>query len=149
MGDSEELGRDPETLRLYWRLQWDRNAQLEEQRLSVSNFVVAGSVVALGIFAATPAATGLTAWLLAIAVAVSNVLAAIYSNRSEQWARLHKARASKLLTENWGYLAELQKRVEIERPRPHNSTSPARRQNLQLWIHIVLALVAIGLAVVR
>jgi hypothetical protein len=98
---------DAETLRLYWQVQLERNAQLEEQRLSVSIFVVAGSVVAIGIFASQTVSTRSTMWLVASAIVRVNVFALIYSIRSEQWARFHKERARRLADENWPYFPEL------------------------------------------
>lgn len=141
MANSPE-GRDPDTLRMYWQAQWDRNAQLEEQRLSVSNYVIAGSVAALGIFSVGSAATPRAAFFLAVAVAVINLLAVVYGLRSEQWARLHKIRAREVLTRNWKYLHKLQR----ELPRPHGAGAPLRRLSFQVWIHVVIAFAAIALA---
>lgn len=132
---------------MYWASQWERNSQLEDQRLSVSNFVVAGSVVALGIFAAGSTASTATAWILASAVAAANLVALGYSARSEQWARLHKARARWLVEDNWDYLADLQERVDNATSRPHGPKSPSRRLALQTLIHLLLAGAAIALAI--
>jgi len=138
-------GRDPETLRMYWALQWERNAQLEEQRLGVSNFVIAGSVVGLGIFAVGDASP-IVAWILALAVALSNVFALVHSLRSESWARLHKARARQLLEDNWAYLKELQATVDEGRGRPHGAHAVSRRLGMQIFIHLTLVLAAVALA---
>jgi hypothetical protein len=128
---------------MYWQLQWERNAQLEEQRLSVSNYVIGASVVALGIFSVTTATSSLAAYVLAIAVAVTNVLAIVYGLRSEQWARMHKNRARSLLEANWQYLRDLQ----VDIPRPHNGETPLRRLGFQVWIHVVIAVAAVVLAI--
>lgn len=137
-------GRDAETLRMYWQDQWERNGQLEDQRLQVSNYVTAASVIALGIFAASSPSSRLV-WFATIAILVANVAAAAYSVRSEQWARLHKARARLVLRENWAYLADLQ--VRSDGSRPHGRSSLTRRLSLQLSVHVVIALASIGLAI--
>lgn len=142
MSSVPEPGREPETLRLYWQIQWERNAQFEDQRLQVSNFVIAASTIAVGLIAAGGDTKRSTVWLVAVAVAVSNVLATMYSMRSAQWARFHKARADRLLEDNWGYLADLQSHVS----RPHHGDDLTRREMLQRGIHIILAVIAIGLA---
>lgn len=147
MAKERERGRDPETLRMYWQVQLERNAQLEDQRLGVSNFVVAGSVVALGIFSVNEIPS-LTATVLGAAVVLANLLAAVFSQRSEKWARLHKARAKRLLQENWPYLADLQVKAETDEPRPHGAQSVWRRQGLQRAIHWVLMAAAAGLVVI-
>lgn len=143
MSNVTEDGRDPETLRIYWQLQWERNSQFEGQRLNVSNYVIGASVIALGIFSVTTAASAVAAYVSAGAVAATNLLAIAYNLRSEQWARMHKDRARQVLGMNWGYLEKLQNDV----PRPHDGRTPLRRLSFQVWIHGVIAAAALVLAI--
>ena len=145
---SLEPGRDPQTLLVYWESQWRRNAEFEQQRLQVSNFVIAASVIALGLMART--STKPSTWVIVVvgaAVALSNVMGILYSWRSSQWARLHKARAKAVLVDNWDYLADLQAKVDVKAPRPHGKDNLLRREMLQRYIHGILSLAAILLAI--
>src|ERR687896_161902 len=96
-----QIGRDHETLRAYWQQQGERGAQLESQRLQVSNFVIASSVVALGVISASEDPEARVVIGIGIAVALFNTMAAIYSWRSDQWSGLYKERAKQVLKENW------------------------------------------------
>jgi hypothetical protein len=136
-------GRDPETLRVYWLAQWDRVARLEDQRLQFSNFVVAGSVVAIGLNA-TSATSISTAVVVAAMVATTNLIAWLYNWRSDRWLRMHHRRANLLIEENWAYIDHLKDRAG--RPtgrRPlHGHTAHMHRA-----LHLVLMVSAIGLTV--
>jgi hypothetical protein len=82
---------------VFWEAQWRRNSEFEDQRLQMTNFVVAASVVALGAMAASIATDR---WLLFVVggrIFAANVMAAGYSFRSAQWARVHKQRARLVL----------------------------------------------------
>jgi hypothetical protein len=103
--------QDEETLRMYWTAQWERNGQLEEQRLQVSNFVIASSMIGLGLFVSSGALKLTVALTACLAIGLSNVMAIVYSWRSAQWARVHKKRARLLLEDKWPYLHEIQQRA--------------------------------------
>lgn len=144
MAAGADGGRDPETLRIYWLAQWDRIARLEDQRLQFSNFVFAGSVVAIGLNA-TSATSVRTAVVVAAVVATTNLIAWLYNWRSDNWLHMHHRRANLLVEENWAYIDELKDRAG--RPagrRPlHGHTAHTHRA-----LHLVLAVAAIGLTVV-
>ena len=139
---------------MYWLAQWQRNAELEDQRLQVSNFVIAASVVGLGLLAASETAGDLALRTVGAAVALSNVMAIVYSGRSAQWARVHKQRARLLLEREWPYFDTLQERAyEVKggtpqaTPRPHDASAWSRREMLQRYLHGVLVLAAVVLSV--
>ncbi len=142
--------RRSEPLLAYWESQWRRNAELEDQRLQVTNFVVAASVVAIGAAAVSPPTERWLLIVVGLAVAGANVMALAYSRRSAQWARVHKQRARLVLKENWPYLFDLQERayhVKLgkgrDSPLPNAGHSPFRREMIQRGIHALLAVLAI------
>ena len=120
----------------------------------MSNFVIAASVVAIGVSAASSATFGVLV-VLAVVVALANALAYGYSVRSGQWARVHKHRADFILADNWSYFAEVQKFVYDEKrddrpdtPVPHSHASWTRREVLQRLLHVLLIAGAVAVPVV-
>ncbi|MDO8362771.1 MAG: hypothetical protein Q7V88_07730 [Actinomycetota bacterium] len=139
---------------MYWESQWTRNSEFEDQRLQVTNFVVAASVVALGAMAVAAASERWMLVVVGISVLLANLMALSYSFRSAQWARVHKQRARLVLEENWPYFVGLQERAyEIKRghgretPRPHQANNLFRREMLQRGVHVLLGLLAVGLGI--
>jgi hypothetical protein len=141
-------GQDPETLRAYWLNHRQRSTELEQQRLQVSNFVVASSVVALGIVAATNAPNTAVVVVVGLAVALFNLMAWAYSWQSDRWSHYYSARAQHLLEGNWLYLKNLEAEVRESVKRPHDSHNWFRREQLQIYLHVILAIASIVLAIV-
>jgi hypothetical protein len=139
-------GQDPETLRAYWLHHGQRGAELEQQRLQVSNFVVASSVVALGIVAATDAPNRAVVIVVGLAVALFNLMAWAYSWQSDRWSHYYSERAKRLLEENWQYLVDLEARVRVKRP--HEAHDLLRREQVQIYLHVILAIASIVLVIV-
>ena len=110
--------RDEETLRAYWLYYGQRTAELEQQRLQVSNFVVGSSVVALGIVATSDAPNTAVLVVVTLTVALFNLVACAYSWQSDRWSHYYSQRAKALLHENWSYLTELEERVRSSVSRP-------------------------------
>lgn len=88
---------DAETYRAYYLLQYERIAQHEGQRLQVSNFVVAGSVVGLGVVATDPSHLSTAAFFVPIAIVLVNALAIVYAWNSRKWVKFHQSRARAVL----------------------------------------------------
>jgi hypothetical protein len=120
-------GRDSETLRAYWLHHRQRSTELEQQRLQVNNFVVASSVVALGIVAATDAPNTAVVVVVGLAVALFNLMAWAYSWQSDRRSHYYSARAQRLLVENWLYLKHLEAEVREPVKRPHEPQDWFRR----------------------
>jgi hypothetical protein len=129
--------RDCEMLRLYWQVQWDRIGRLEDQRLQYSNFVIAASVVTIGLSVTAEGVRPWTLSLVAMSVMVANLLAALYSLQSEKWVQMHRRRSDLILEENWNYITDLRARAgrPVKPLVPYGHTS-----RLQPGLHILLTL---------
>lgn len=152
---------DMEMLRLYWHAQWERVAKLEENRLHLSNFVVAASIVSMGLTIATERSF---AWIVALvggAVVLSNLTAIWYCDRTERSIRMHLARSDVLLQEYWPYLYDLKVRVgpagpmtSAERVLWRGMLAGLTRPRvgftviLQQVLHLILAGTSVGLVIV-
>jgi hypothetical protein len=114
--------------------------------LQVSNYVVAASVVALGLLALPN--EDLSGYYVAvpIAVAVVNVLAVLYARQSRKWVKLHQARAHTALAELAPGLASLQARADSP-AKPDSNKNPFRSQLLIAYLHGVVAATALLLIV--
>ena len=143
MADGGAGGRDPETVRTYWLSQWDRIGRLEDQRLQFSNFVIAASVVAIGLNVGADTSSS-TAVLVLGAVAASNLMAWLYSSRSDRWVDMHRRRADLLVEENWSYIDDL--RCRVVRP---SGRFPMHGHTIHIHrgLHVVMALATVALAV--
>lgn len=130
---------DFEALRLYWDTQWSRISQLENQRLHVSNFIVAGTSVTLGLLVA---ADGLSAYQVAavtLGVCAANLIAGWHSLKTASWIHAHHRRARLLLEENWAYLASVRDRVR--RPPDRDPVT-----YFQIGLHLLQCVIALALA---
>jgi hypothetical protein len=134
---------DVETLRMYYSMQYQRIAQHESGRLQVSNFVVAASVIALGLLVLPKKDVSWSTSVVPLAVTVVNTLAILYSRQARFWVKLHQARAEAVLTEMAPQLVSLQRTVDASKRRPNSDKDPLRSQLLQSYIHITIALVGI------
>src|SRR5262245_58218487 len=135
-------GRDPETLRAYWLAQWERVGRLEDQRLQFSHFVVAASVVAVGLGAAADSSAWTTA-AVSFAVAATNVVALLYSAWSDRWVQMHRDRSDLIVEENWPYIADLRRRAGRPAGR---SANLGHTIQTHLALHVLMVLAAVALA---
>jgi len=135
-----------ETYRAYYQLQYQRIAQHESGRLQVSNFVVAASVVALGILALPIGNVCLAAYGVPLSVVAVNSFAIIYATRSRHWVKLHQARAAKVLERLSPSLKELQTQADQAVKRVNSDKSPLRSQLVQAYIHGTLAAMGVLIA---
>jgi hypothetical protein len=151
-GESDDE-TDFEMRRIYWQAQWDRIGRLETNRLQVSNFVVAASIVALGLNVGAKDLPTAAFRLIAAAVAACNALVIWYCDRTERSIRMHQDRSNLLLSENWPYLYDLRLRVGPEtrliRLRRSGDIGSGRygwTLVLQQGVHFVIFAAALGLA---
>ena len=137
---------DGETFRMYYTLQYTRIAQHENGRLQVSNYIVAASVVALGLLALPK--SGLSRLYVAapVAVAIVNLLAILYARQSRRWVKFHQARAHLALEQLSPALAALQERADSP-GKPDSNRNPFRSQLLIPYLHGVIAITAVLLII--
>lgn len=139
-GDGESpASTDRDSLRLYYSIQYQRIAQHENGRLQVGNFVVAASVVALGLLALPQGGVSAPIKFVPLAVAFVNFVAIIYSFRSRYWVKLHQGRAKAVLAELSPRLVQLQTGADRENSRPNSDRDPLRSQLLLVYIHGTIA----------
>ena len=135
-----------EYVRMYYEHQYDRIAQLEQQRLSITSIVITLSTVALTFgFSDAKELNLITGIGLPIVVFASNLLAIAHILRSADWIELHRNRAKQVLEL---YARDVFERVDKPRLWPaHRGKSWWRRLwarwRVQLYIHILLMLVAV------
>lgn len=148
---SAEQPVDAEMLRMYWHTQWERVAKLEENRLQVSNFVVAASIVALGLVLGANKGSAWVVGITCVGVVLANLSAAWHCDRTERSVRMHRARSDDLLQHFWPYLFELRLRVGLEKGSWLDAQFKPRfgyTMLLQQSIHVILTMAAIALTVV-
>ena len=95
MVDFAELNdeSDRETLRVYCQHQYERLHQLEEQRMTPTNVVVAASVIGLAVLFDTDGGPGgESAWAL-LAIVLSNAFAIGFLLRTKAFVSIHQSRA--------------------------------------------------------
>jgi hypothetical protein len=148
-----DLPMDVDEMERYWayyELQYERVGAHESNRLQVSNFVLAGSVVALGLLAQS--GTKSTPWValvVSVAVILVNALAILFSGNSRNWVKIHQERAAEALKAVSPSLRSLQKRVEDRnRLKPSRERNALYRSNmLTSYMHSVVAIAAAALLI--
>lgn len=143
----------------YYLLQVQRQNQHETNRLVVSNFVLVGSLAAVGFIAGGE--KDLPAHVLIIIlvfVGAVNILAALYAKQSRYWVKLHQERARRVLRRISPAIAAMQAEVsKIDRKVLSKRKSgngkvwfdAFRSERLQVAIHLVLVAGIIGYAVLE
>lgn len=132
----------------YYELQYERVAAFETARLQVTSFVVAGSLVALGLFVGGNEKASLQVVSVAgLGVIVVNLLAMAFSTNSRYWVKRHQARAEQILEAlSVDGIQGLQARVDDafgpETGSSGKRRSPLRSNLLLIWVHVALAMAA-------
>jgi hypothetical protein len=124
---------DPDTLRVYYSCQYDRAGRHEANRLTLSSYVIGGSVVAVGLLSGRGAGDSDVRIITAASVALINLLGIAFVSRSAWWVRVHLARVHMSLCELSPRLADLQYKSDkaqgMRNPRgryaPRQPASPA------------------------
>jgi hypothetical protein len=133
----------------YYELQFERVAAFESYRLQVSNFVLAGSVVAIGLLA-TPSgknADTRVAFVVCLALLLVNLLAMIFSANARRWVKVHQMRAKEALDVLSPGLASIKRDVDrrFGLADSDNRNSWFRSNMLTSYMHAVIALSAAAL----
>ncbi|GEK54517.1 hypothetical protein [Pseudoalteromonas espejiana] len=126
-----------------YKLQYERIAQHENQRLIFSNIVVVISTAILALFIKSTEELSIISniWLAMILVFL-NAVASIYIKKSRSWIKFHQNRARKILKAS---NPEIMKIYEDEN-KPDSDQDKERRPNLQIIMHLVI--VFLGLAII-
>lgn len=134
----------------YYLLQVQRQNQHETNRLIVSNFVLAGSLAAVGFIAGGDKVLPDPVLLIILSfVGVLNFLAALYAQQSRYWVKVHQERAGRVLRRISPAVAAMQaevgridRRVMMKRKSGNGDfwLDITRSQRLQVGIHLVLVL---------
>jgi hypothetical protein len=136
----ELIKMDKEDFRMYHQLQYERISQLEQQRLTMTNFVIGISLLAFTFgFSDFSNLNLVTAIGLPVAIIISNLFAMLYTSRSRKFIKMHQKRAEKareLYSKDLNRIYESVPKVESE----HDFFSRAR---LQIYLHLLLIAIAL------
>ena len=121
-----------------YKLQYERIAQHENQRLTFSNIVVATTSASLAFSTGTKLQADLIPCLLmAILLILINLIAIQFIAKSRFWIKHHQARAHAILNE---YIPEVGRTISsIEKLNSDNDSF--RRPNLQRNLHIAIIVI--------
>ena len=127
--------------RTYYQHQYDRMAELEQQRLTMTNVIVGISVLAFSLaFADITKLNIVNAVGLPTVVLFANLIAVLYNHRSRAFIKMHQERAHKVLETFAPEIEQLDKEV----PKPFDSERDIfRRPRLQTYLHVLLMAVAV------
>lgn len=123
-----------------YKLQYERIAQHENQRLAFSSLVIAITTAAVAFSAETELHTKILPFLfMAILLIWINFTAAIFVSKSRDWIKHHQARAAQILED---HLPEVKLTI-AKIKKPDSDKDPGRRPNLQINLHIAILAIVI------
>ena len=129
-----------EDFRMYHQLQYDRIAQLEQQRLTMTNFVIGLSIISFSFaFSDIDKLNIINAIGLPAVIIISNIFAMLYASRSRIFIKMHQKRAEKAREIFSPNLNSISKKV----PKINSNRDPFNRTRLQIYLHVLLIVVAI------
>lgn len=138
----------------YHRLQYDRIAQHENQRLTFTNVVLVVSSAVFLFGTRIPEVTSLQLTVLSILVVLINFAAIMFIDESRYWVKYHQNRA-KFARKRFGSDLPSDEPESGEKaydfvPKPQNKkysdSNPFRRTELQKIIHLALIAIAVLIA---
>lgn len=149
IGGTESVPRPDEKeldfYQAYYLVQVQRRANHETNRLAVSNFILAGSLVGIGLVAGKDPGPEQVLWPILIGICLVNVLAVLYIRRSRSWVKVHQERAGWALTVLSPTLKEKQTRQKANSDRGSRRFELGRSELLQIGFHASLvAAVSVG-----
>lgn len=134
---------------MYWQTQYERVAQHENGRYQVSAFVLAGSLVALGVISAGDDSAWVR-WVAALSVAAINLLAVVFIRGERRWVKVHQNRAAAALLVIAPDLVAIQGTVNeaagLEAESSHRNALLRSANTLSL-MHVVVASATVLLAI--
>jgi len=136
---------DREDLRMYHQLQYDRIAQHEQQRLSVSSFVVGFSILSFTIgFNDIRQLNLINGLFLPIIISAANYFAAVYAEKARYFVKMHQDRAKEVRAMFAPELNQINSSVG----KVDSNTDRLNRTNLQMYMHYLFIVVAIATIVI-
>jgi uncharacterized membrane protein YbhN (UPF0104 family) len=140
---------------MYFEYQTERQAQLEQQRLTFTSIIVTISVLAFTLaFDNDAKLNAMNGILLPIVIIFANFVAIIYTTKSRAFIKLHQERRAIALKKFSPALAAIDKEVDEKRYKPNFEPkeerlyeapwSLSRRQMLQNIFHGLIIVVAIA-----
>lgn len=130
----------------YHKLQYERIAQHENQRMQFSGMVAGGSVAVFA-FLASGTHHILGTAVVCAAVVLINIAAAFFVDKSRAWVRFHQKRARRILEHHNKDLLDLID-SDCENRKPDSDRDRDRRTELQKRLHFALVAMAAALPVV-
>jgi hypothetical protein len=139
-------GDTAETYRMYYQLQYERVAAHESGRLQVSNFVLAGSLVGIGLASGVEDVGGMVvAAAMTLVVALNGFAVAAAINHTK-WVKIHQARAAFPLRALSADIGLMQSNVNRAFDVPTHSDerdSIIRSERLLIAMHVSVSLIAV------
>ncbi|MEM8505557.1 MAG: hypothetical protein AAF716_20695 [Cyanobacteria bacterium P01_D01_bin.1] len=132
---------DKEDFRLYYRHQYDRMKELEQQRLIMTNVIVTISVLSFSLAFADIDEINLVSGVgLPIVVIFANLIAIRWNQRTRAFIKMHQKRARAALDVIAPEVEALNRSI----PKPFNSNRDIfRRAALQNYLHVLLIAVSV------
>jgi phosphate/sulfate permease len=116
----------------YYKLQWERIAHHEDQRLRFSSMIAAGSIAGIGLIARFSQDIDLESMIIAcLVISIANLLAIIFSVKSRMWVKYHQKKATQLSEELEPGITDIIKVVE----KPDSDKDPFRRELIFSYLH--------------
>ena len=126
-------------VRTFYDHQYERMKALEEQRLSVTNYVLTVSALALTFgFQGGLSLTIINGVGLPLIIIFVNIFAIVYISRSAKFIHMHQKRAREVLRDFAPVLDAYNEKIEWPR-----KSILGGRTRLQQWIHVLLVLTAL------
>lgn len=152
-GKPKLIDKERDFYQSYYLLQSQRQHQHETNRLTVSNFILAGSLAALGFTAGKEGLPGSVVVIVLVAVVLVNLLAVVYARQSRYWVKVHQARAGEVLQRLSPDLVAIEAKIGassrtdiMKLPSGHGSFlfNAFRSERVQSEIHLILILGIVG-----
>lgn len=138
--DDEISNIQNDDFRMYHQLQYDRIAQLEQQRLTMTNFVIGLSIISFSFaFSDINKLNIINAIGLPIVIIISNIFAMLYTSRSRKFIKMHQKRAEKA-REIFSPRLNI---ISNEVPKIDSNRDLFNRTRLQIYLHVLLIIIAI------
>ena len=122
-------------LRDYYKLQWERIAHHEDQRLRFSGIISAGSIAGIGLlvrFSENIDPSNLTIGYLVIIA--TNLLGIIFASKSRDWVKHHQNKSKEISEKIGGCMKSILDEIE----KPDSDNDPFRRELIFRHLHLLL-----------
>ncbi len=130
----------------YYKLQWERIAHHEDQRLKFSSMIAAGSIAGIGLVARFSEQIGLESMVVScFALCAANILAVMFCRKSRMWVKYHQKKAEQLSEELEPGISEIIKKVD----KPNSEDDVFRRERIFIYLHVAFIIASIALILTR